>query len=308
MSDVPYLLPRKEIRLTRDEANQALEMGLVPLTVQNDQLVPIFPRRAMLGLLLDDYRVHLRRKLSNGRWSVDSPVENQLIVGYQALLAEYDARDDLSSISMAYRAAVSSAHELRVAFEADGRLFDDLPLRIAIEQNEAACKRHASTIEAARSTGTTIAGSAINDFVWHKWLDWLSESGVWQIVEFNGKSAEVYRIDKLSMANLTRLAHVFLTAAELADAVQDEVRRTTPAASPKGGRPIDYPMKWLIREARRQGMDVAALSKLIYERRNDLADFRGIGKTSLLKRLTAAWRRVPQSDPSLQTPTVAHNL
>ena len=102
MSDAPYLLPRKELRLTRDEANQALEMGLVPLTVQNDQLVPIFPRRARLGLLLDDYRGHLRLKLSNGRWSVDSPVENQLIVGYQSLLAEYDARDDVSSISMTY--------------------------------------------------------------------------------------------------------------------------------------------------------------------------------------------------------------
>ena len=299
MSDAPYLLPRKELRLTRDEANQALEIGLVPLTVQNDQLVPIFPRRARLGLLLDNYRGHLRRKLSNGRWSVHSPVEDQLIFGYQSLLAEYDARDDLSSISMAYRAAVSSAHELRVAFEADGRLFDDIPLRIAIEQNEAACKRHASTIEAARSTGTTIAGSAINDFVWHKWLDWLYESGVWQVVEFNGKSAEVYRIDKLSMANLTRLAHVFLTAAELADAVQDEVRRTTPAASPKGGRPIDYPRKWLILEARRQGMDVAALGKLIYERRNDLADFKGLSKSTLTKRIKEAWRRVPLADPSL---------
>lgn len=308
MSDAPYLLPRPEVRPSRDEVNQALAMGLVPLVVQNDQLVPIWDERHKIGLLFDSYRQHLLQKISNGESSWDSPVERSLIWGYQALHAEYEARDELSSISKTYRAAASSANELRLAFESDGRLLDGIPLRIAIEHNIQACDYHAKMVDEARKDKTTIVGLAIDDFVWHKWMDRLYNDNVWEVLEHNGKRLDVYRLDKMSMANLVHVGHVFRVAADLADAVQAEVRRTTPRSSRQGGHPIDYPRRWLILEARRQGMDVAALGKLLYERRNDLADFRGLGKATLTKRIKEAWRRVPQSDPSLQAPTVAHNL
>jgi len=115
----------------------------------------------------------------------------------------------------------------------------------------------------------------------------------WHDGELKESANANYEIGRLSLQQLTHLAGAFELMAKVADVVQEKGVRAEMKRPPQGGRPIDYPMKWLILEARRQGMDVAALGKLIYERRNDLADFRGVGKTSLLKRLQAAWGRVP---------------
>ena len=136
----------------------------------------------------------------------------------------------------------------------------------------------------------------------------MCEAWEWPDGEPKESADAKYEIGRLSLEQLTHLAEAFRFIAMVADIVQERGVSAKMKRPPQGGHPIDYPMKWLILEALRQGMDVAALSKLIYEHRNDLADFRGIGKTSLSKRLKEAWRRVTKADPALQPTTVAHNL
>jgi hypothetical protein len=308
-STVPLTPPALEDRLSPGDCDSALRQGLVPVPVQHGHIAPIFPKHHHLARLEAEYRVHLRHAISKGLWTPDAPVNEQLLWGYQQRLAEYEAKDELEALSNAYRTAAKVADDLRLKLQADGRLFEGIALPVAIEANLKECDAHFQTLQAARDAGTMTASSALQSLAWQDWLSWLFEKRAWEILApVEGGTQERYRLDRVSMGDLERMAGVFRTVADLAEWVRTTGTNAVMQRPPRGGHPIDYPMKWLILEARRQGIDVAALGKLIYERRNDLANFRGLSKATLTKRINEAWRRVPQSDPSLQTPTVAHNL
>ncbi len=308
-STISLTPPAPEDRLSPGDCDSALRQGLVPVPVQHGHLAPIFPNHHHLARLEAEYRVHLRHAVSKGLWTPDAPVNDQLLWGYQQRWAEYDAKGELDTLSKAYRTAAKVADDLRFKLQADGRLFEGIPLPVAIEANREDCDAHFQTVRAARDAGTSFASSALQALAWQDWLGWLFEKRAWEIIApMRGGTQELYRLDRVSVGDLERMAGVFRRVADLAAWVLTTGTNAVMQRPTRGGHPIDYPMKWLILEARRQGMDATALGKLIYEHRNDLANFRGLSKATLTKRIKEAWRRVPQSDPSLQTPTVAHNL
>ena len=308
-STIPLTLPAPEDRLSPADCDFALRQGFVPLPVQHGHLAPIFPKHHHLARLEADYRAHLRHAISKGRWTPDASVHDELIWGYQQRVAEYDAKDELEILGEAYRTAAKAADDLRLKLQADGRLFEGIPLPVALEANRKDCDAHFQTMQAAQNAGTKIASSALQALAWQDLLGWLFEKRAWEIIgPAKGGTKEMYRLDRVSMGDLDRMAGVFRAVADLAEWVRTTGTNAVMQCSARGGRPIDYPMKWLIGEARRLGMDVDSLAVLLYERQNDLADSRGLGKATIKRRIKAAWGRVPQSEPCLQASTVAHNL
>lgn len=304
--------------LDDEEPNRLLESGLVVLKEPTQPMQHPPPAILFGGLrfelvgLFDLYREQLRRVISGGKWEREtSPsFENRLIWTYGSFVAERDGKDDIRNLARAYRDARSALVTLQFELETSGWTARGIPIGSIPNECRASFDRHLLTLKYAGRAPNSVAGKVLSRLLWLRMLNWLSMCGAWEWHdgELKESANANYEIGRLSLQQLTHFAGAFELMAKVADVVQEKGVRAEMKRPPQGGRPIDYPMKWLILEARRQGMDVAALGKLIYERRNDLADFRGVGKTSLLRRLQAAWVRVPQSDPSLRTPTVAHNL
>lgn len=299
-----------------EEPNRHLESGLA---VPKEPTLPMQPpptgvlfigQRFELVYLFDQYRDQLRRVISGGKWETSPSSENRLIWTYESFVAERDAKDDIRNLARAYHDAWSALVTLQAELEASGWTVRGIPIGGIPNECRSSFDRHLSTLQYAGCAANTVAGKTLNTLLWLRKLRWLSMCGAWEWPDGEPKeSADAkYEIGRLSLEQLTHLAEAFRFIAMVADIVQERGVSAKMKRPPQGGHPIDYPMKWLILEALRQGMDVAALSKLIYEHRNDLADFRGIGKTSLSKRLKEAWRRVTKADPALQPTTVAHNL
>ena len=302
--------------LDDEEPNRLLESGLA-VPKEPTQPMQHHPPAVLFGgprlelvYLFDQYRDQLRRVISGGKWETSPSSENRLIWTYESLVAERDAKDDIRNLAQAYRDASSALDTLQSKLKRSGWTVRGIPIGSIPNECRSSFDRHLLTLQYAGSAANSIAGKTLNTLLWLRKLRWLSMCGAWEWPDGEPKESAnaKYEIGRLSLEQLTHFAEAFKVIAMVADIVQERGVCAKMKRPPQGGHPIDYPMKWLILEARRQGMDVAALSKSIYERRNDLADFRGIGKTSLLKRLTAAWARVPQFDPALQTTTVAHNL
>lgn len=302
--------------LDDEEPNRLLESGLAVIQEPAQPMQPPPPGMLFGGpgfelvYLFDQYRDQLRRVISGGKWETSPSSENRLIWTYESFVAERDAKDDIRNLAQAYRDASSALDTLQSKLKRSGWTVRGIPIGSIPNECRSSFDRHLLTLQYAGSAANSVAGKILNTLLWLRKLRWLSMCGAWEwpdgepIESANAK----YEIGRLSLEQLDHLAEAFEFIAMVADIVQEKGIPAKMKRPPQGGHPIDYPMKWLIVEARRVGIDAAALGKLIYERRNDLADFRGIGKTSLLKRLTAAWGRVPQSDPALQTTTVAHNL
>lgn len=268
--------------------------------------------RFQLMGLFDLYRENLRCIMSGGKWDrgTKQSFENRLIWTYKSFVAERDGQDDIRNLARAYRDARSALVTLQFELETSGWTARGIPIGSIPNECRASFDRHLLTLKYTGRAPNSVAGKVLSNLLWLRTLNWLSMCGAWEWHdgELKESANANYEIGRLSLQQLAHFAEAFELMAKVADVVQEKGVRAKMKRPPQGGRPIDYPMKWLIREARQQGMDVAALGKLIYERRNDLEDFRGLSKATLTKRIQEAWRRVPQSDPSLQTPTVAHNL
>lgn len=308
-STIPLTPPAPEDRLSPGDCDSALRQGMVPLSVQQGWLVPLSPPEQLLARLGADYLAQLLHDVSQGKLPTGSPVEDRLIWGYLRRAAEYEAREELRTLSTLYRKAASATDNLRHKLEADGRLYEGIPLPVAQERTQAAYDAHWTAIEAARQAAKMIASASLDTLVWMEWLDWLHEKGAWEVVgEAKAATQWRYRPDRLSIADLEHLAHVFHRVGDLAHWL---VSTGTVAAMKRpatGGRPIDYPMRWLIQQAHQNGIDAAALGELVYARQNDIPDFKGIAKENTKKRISVEWRRMAKSDHSLRTPPVAHNL
>lgn len=236
MSDIkppkppPITPPHPADRLSREELEQAIALGITPLVVEEGGLRALTSPQQHLARMLAGYRYHLRSAIAGMDWEQacslcrskpegsELHTGNLLMWGYMALCAERDAAEQYTEMAAAFRDAATAANELAFALRQDARHLQGIPLQVVRARHASLYGRHVKTFGVAFRERKKIATRVLRDRC-ATWFDWLTQKGIF-VANPDGKNSQ-YNTDRASFDDIAEIANRLSTARELAVAIVD---------------------------------------------------------------------------------------